>query len=77
MLYLLRLRLSVLEDDRIEPHRTGVVDPDLYVFGPPGSGSFHQQAKKAKKNLDFYYFFTSLWPFVFDGCQCKCNTWYR
>ncbi len=47
-------------------------DPENpYVFGPSGSviiymdpdvecgsgsGSFHQQAKKSKKNLDFYYF---------------------
>jgi hypothetical protein len=30
------------------------VDPDLedpYVFGHPGSGSFHKQAKQVKKNL--------------------------
>jgi hypothetical protein len=42
---------------------TSVVDPDSYIFGPPGSGSviilfgsdsFHRQAKKVKKNLDFY-----------------------
>ncbi len=50
-----------------------VVDPDPYVFGPPGSGSFiilfgsgsgsgyfHQQAKKVRKNIDFYYF-SILW----------------
>jgi hypothetical protein len=29
----------------------GISVPD--VFGPPGSRSFHQQAKKIKKNLDF------------------------
>ncbi len=28
---------------------TNVVDPDPYVFGPPGSGSFHHQEKKSKK----------------------------
>jgi hypothetical protein len=26
-------------------------DPDLYVFGPHGSGSFHHQAKKVRKAL--------------------------
>ncbi len=39
---------------------TCVVDPDpdpsSLMFS--GSGSFHQQAKKSKKNLDFYYFVT-------------------
>ncbi len=30
-----------------------------------GSGSFHHQAKKSKKNLDFYCFVTSLWLFIF------------
>jgi hypothetical protein len=48
------------------------VDPDPDVFGLPRSGSvnilsiigsrsrsFHQQAKKSKKNHDFYYFVTS------------------
>ncbi len=50
-----------------------VVDPDPYVFKPPGSviiyygsgsGSFYQQAKKLRKtNLDFYYFVPSFWLF--------------
>ncbi len=26
-------------------------DPDPYVFGPPGSGSFYNQAKKVRKTL--------------------------
>jgi hypothetical protein len=48
---------------------TSVVDPDPYVFGPPGSGpiisctdpdpSINNQ-KNSKKNLDFYCFATSL-----------------
>jgi hypothetical protein len=37
-----------------------VVDPDPDVFGPNGSGSFHHQAKKCTKNLDFYSFVTFL-----------------
>jgi hypothetical protein len=38
-----------------------VLDPeDPYVFGPPGSGSFHEQAKQMKKNLDFYCFVTCI-----------------
>jgi hypothetical protein len=28
-----------------------VSDQDPYVFGPLGSGSFHQQAKKGRKTL--------------------------
>jgi hypothetical protein len=31
--------------------KTTVVDPDPYVFGPSGSGSFHHQAKIARKPL--------------------------
>ncbi len=31
----------------------------IYLYGS-GSGSFHQQAKKMKKKLDFYCFVTSL-----------------
>jgi hypothetical protein len=31
--------------------RISVVDPDPDVFGPPGSGFFHQQAKKVSKTL--------------------------
>jgi hypothetical protein len=34
------------------------VDPDPYVFGPSGSGSFYHQATMGKKNLDFYCFVT-------------------
>jgi hypothetical protein len=30
--------------------RCRVVDPDPYVFRPPGSGSFHNQAKKVRKS---------------------------
>jgi hypothetical protein len=37
----------------------GVPDPNPYVFVPPGSGSFNQQAKN-EENLDFYCFVTSL-----------------
>jgi hypothetical protein len=29
----------------------GVADPDLNVFGPPGSGSFYHQAKIVRKTL--------------------------
>jgi hypothetical protein len=29
--------------------KISVVDPDLYVFGPPRSGSFHHQAKIVRK----------------------------
>ncbi len=36
-----------------------VENPDPDVFWPPGSGFFHQQAKKSRQNLDFYYFVTS------------------
>jgi hypothetical protein len=28
-----------------------VADPDPYVFGPPGSGSFYNQAKRVRKTL--------------------------
>jgi hypothetical protein len=46
-------------------------DPDLYVFGPPGSASgqvrttirlqiLPSSSKNCKKNLDFYCFVTSL-----------------
>jgi hypothetical protein len=50
-------------------------NPDPHVFGPPGSqfisqrsgsGSFYQQAKKVKKNLDSYCFVTSFGPFIFE-----------
>ena len=34
--------------------------PDPHVFGPPGSGSFYQQGKISKKNLDSYCFVPSL-----------------
>ncbi len=34
-------------------------DPSLFVRSGSGSGSFHEQAKKSKKNLEFYYFVTS------------------
>jgi hypothetical protein len=47
---------------------SSVVDPDLYVFGPPGSGSviiariqvFPLLSKKIRKTLYFYWFVTSL-----------------
>ncbi len=32
----------------------------------------HQQAKKMKKNLDFYCFLVSLWLFIFEE-WCKCT----
>ncbi len=35
------------------------------------SGSIHQQ-EKMTKNLDFYYFVTSLWLFIFEE-WCKCT----
>ncbi len=37
----------------------------IYFYGSsPGSGSFHQQAKKMKKNLDFYCFETFFYNFL-------------
>ncbi len=34
--------------------------PDPYVFGPPGSGFFHQQAKKLRKTMIFDFTFQIL-----------------
>ncbi len=64
-------------------HQTSIADPDLYAFGPPGSGavprrygsgsrSFYHQAKKVKKKLDSYCFVTSLWLFIFEKL-CNYN----
>ncbi len=60
------------------------MDPDPYVFGPPGSGSvstrygsgsgsgsIYHQAEIVKKNLDSYCFVSSLLPFIFEKL-CKC-----
>ncbi len=40
-----------------------VVDPDPYVFGSPGSGSFYDQANIVRKTLKTYektYFFVDI-----------------
>ncbi len=42
-----------------------VSDPDQYVSGPLGSGSFHQQAK-IEINQDFYCFVNSEWHVIFE-----------
>ncbi len=42
--------------------KSSVADP--HVFGPPGSGSFYQQAKKVRKTLVPV---TSFWLFVFEN----------
>jgi hypothetical protein len=50
---------------------TCVVDPDpdpsSLMFS--GSGSFHQQAKKSKKNLDLFYLLTSFGFFSLSWCK--------
>ncbi len=40
---------------------SSVADPDLYIFGSPGSGSFYSSCKNSKKNLDSYFFVTLLY----------------
>ncbi len=40
--------------------------PDPHAFGPPGSGSFYQQAKIVEKNLDSFCFVTSFGLFFFE-----------
>jgi hypothetical protein len=45
---------SHIEPDRRDPPSAVLSDPpdtDLYVFGPPGSGSFYHQAKIVRKTL--------------------------
>jgi hypothetical protein len=37
-------------------HFGNFADPDPYVFGPPGSGSFYHQAKIVRKALIFMIF---------------------
>ncbi len=59
---------------------TGVADSDPYsdphVFGPPGS-FYHLAKMRYEKNLDFYFFVTSLWLFIFEKwCKCTCKKWY-
>jgi len=50
-----------------------VFDPDPLVRdGSPGSGSFYHRAKLSKKNLDSYFFVTSLWLFIYEK-WCKCS----
>ncbi len=42
------------------------MDPDPFIFGPPGSGFLKTSTiTKSKKNLDFYYFFLLLFFFLF------------
>jgi hypothetical protein len=69
-----------------------VVDPDSdpwdsYVFGPPGSGSesviilfrirfLPSTSKKSTKNLDFYYFVTCFWLFIYENWKLKKNLFY-
>ncbi len=52
--------------------QSSVGDPDPYVSGPPGSGSKRYESgssvikKNSEKNLDSYYFVTSLWFYIYD-----------
>jgi hypothetical protein len=66
---------------KVPSSATSVADPDpnpdpsdLYVFGPPGSGSISQievwirillsPSKNCKRNLDSYCFVASFWLFI-------------
>ncbi len=42
-----------------------------------GSGSFYHQAKKSKKNLDFYCFVTSFGLFIFEKCRKSRKTFFK
>ncbi len=51
----------------------GLLDPDPLVIGTDPDPSDHLSlSKNRKKNVDFYCFATSLWPFIFEK-WCKCN----
>jgi hypothetical protein len=56
--------ISKLTDNILSSVADPDMNPDPYVFGPPGSGSgsfYPLPIKNSSKNLDSYYFATSFW----------------
>ncbi len=74
----IRWTIFLNNKDQIDIFFSSVADPDPnpdpHVLGPPGSGSISQRypiiKQNSKKNLDFYWFGTSFWFFIFEK-WCK------